>query len=115
MSLLAASLTMLHCNITYMSSIINAETISHHRMRMHGFKEERTWQPSLHLGPFSIQPKDPRSQVHPIGSGFLRRFESPTIFLKISCDGDFILPIIVGIHSYSLLVSFCIWIFVQQM
>ncbi|XP_027073374.1 bifunctional nuclease 2-like [Coffea arabica] len=76
--------------------LLISETISHHRMRMHGFKEERTWQPSLHLGPFSIQPKDPRSQVHPIGSGFLRRFESPTIFLKISCDGDFILPIIVG-------------------
>lgn len=28
--------------------------------------------------------------------GFLQRFQNPTIFLKISCDGDYVLPIVVG-------------------
>lgn len=78
------------------ATLLISETISHHRMRIHGFKEETKWQSALHLGPFSIQQKDPRFQRHSIQSGFLRRFENPTIFLKISCDGDFVLPIIVG-------------------
>lgn len=95
-----------HSFITVLSFAISAETISHHRMRIRGFKEETKWLSSLHLGAFSIQPMDPRSHLHSIGSGFLRRFENPTIFLKISCDGDFVLPIIVGIFSYSLLVAF---------
>ncbi|CAI9111010.1 OLC1v1011141C1 [Oldenlandia corymbosa var. corymbosa] len=78
--------------------LLVAEIISHHRMRVRGFKEETKWQStySLPLGPFSFQTTDPRSQVHSIGSGFLRRFQNPTMFLKISCDGDFVLPIIVG-------------------
>ncbi|PNY15133.1 bifunctional nuclease 2-like protein [Trifolium pratense] len=28
--------------------------------------------------------------------GLLQRFQNPTIFLKISCDGDYVLPIVVG-------------------
>lgn len=28
----------------------------------------------------------------------LQRFQNPTIFLKISCDGDYVLPIAVGMH-----------------
>lgn len=76
--------------------ILISETISHYRMLMHGFQEETKLQPSLQLGPFLVQPEDPRTQVSPMGSDFLRRFQSPTIFLKISCDGDFLLPIAVG-------------------
>ncbi|KAL3527263.1 hypothetical protein ACH5RR_011919 [Cinchona calisaya] len=85
--------------------VLISETISHHRMRIRGFREETEWQSSLHLGPFSIQPKDPRSQRHSIVSGFLRRFENPTIFLKISCDGDFVLPIIVGENAVEKLID----------
>lgn len=31
--------------------------------------------------------------------GFLQRFQNPTIFLKISCDGDYVLPIVVGMYA----------------
>lgn len=55
------------------------------------------WQSSSQFVPFSVQKKDPRGDVTSIGPEFLRRFQSPSIFLKISCDGDFLLPIIVGI------------------
>lgn len=54
------------------------------------------WQSSGQLVPFSVRTKEPRGDVTSIGPEFLRRFQSPTIFLKISCDGDFLLPIIVG-------------------
>lgn len=104
----------LYHKLPNMSRAISAETISHHRMRMHGFKEEIKWQSSLHLGPFSIQANEPTPQVHPVGSDFLPRFGSPTIFLKISCDGYFVLPIIVGIISHSLVIAFSGWIFMQQ-
>ncbi|XP_004512188.1 bifunctional nuclease 2 isoform X3 [Cicer arietinum] len=33
---------------------------------------------------------------HLFRQGFLQRFQNPTIFLKISCDGDYVLPIVVG-------------------
>ncbi|KAF5735905.1 putative Wound-responsive family protein [Tripterygium wilfordii] len=45
-------------------------------------------------GRWPHRPKEPR--VSAIEEDFLRRFQSPTIFLKISCDGDFLLPISVG-------------------
>ena len=44
--------------------------------------------------PFSLQKKLFISQ------SFLHRFHNPTIFLRISCDGDFLLPIVVGICKY---------------
>ena len=72
-----------------------AETIRHHRLRQ-GFQEEIKWQATAQLLPFSAQAKEYIVDVSSIGQAFLRRFQSPTIFLKISCDGDFLLPIIVG-------------------
>lgn len=64
-------------------------------MRMRGFQEPR-WHSSAHLVPFSFHTKDPIADASSLGTGFLRRFQNPTIFLKISCDGEYVLPIIVG-------------------
>ncbi|KAA8532033.1 hypothetical protein F0562_006825 [Nyssa sinensis] len=76
--------------------VLLSETIRHYRMRMLGFQEDMKWQSSTQLLPFSIQAKESRADVSSIGMAFLRRFQNPTIFLKISCDGDFVLPIVVG-------------------
>ncbi|PSS00442.1 Bifunctional nuclease [Actinidia chinensis var. chinensis] len=87
--------------------VLISETIRHHRLRQ-GFQDEIKWQATAQLLPFSAQAKEYIADVSSIGKAFLRRFQSPTIFLKISCDGDFLLPIIVGefaveklIDSYS--------------
>ncbi|KAK8965680.1 hypothetical protein KSP40_PGU017797 [Platanthera guangdongensis] len=48
----------------------------------------------LFLRPLRIQIA--QFNVHSIGHGFLQRFQSPTVFLKIACAGDLLLPIIVG-------------------
>ena len=72
-------------------------------MRKEGFQEEIRWHSSGQLVyPFGLQErKEARANTGLLGHGFLRRFHSPTIFLKVSCDGDFVLPIIVGIlESY---------------
>lgn len=78
------------------ASLLVPETMWHHRMRKQGYRENMKWQSSGQLVPFSVRTKEPRGDVTSIGPEFLRRFQSPTIFLKISCDGDFLLPIIVG-------------------
>lgn len=67
--------------------LTSAETISHYRMRTRGFQEDMKWKSSSKSFPYS----------NTVGQGFLQRFQSPTMFLKISCDGDFLLPIVVGI------------------
>lgn len=67
--------------------LTSAETISHYRMRRRGFQDDMKWKSSTKSFPYS----------NTVGQGFLQRFQSPTIFLKISCDGDFLLPIVVGI------------------
>lgn len=41
--------------------------------------------------------KESRVNSHSLGLSFFRRFRSPTVFLKVSCNGDFLLPIVVGI------------------
>ncbi|XAR73723.1 hypothetical protein NMG60_11007793 [Bertholletia excelsa] len=75
--------------------VLISETIRHYRMQMQGFQELK-WQSSTQLVPFSVHANESKTDVSSIGLAFLRRFLSPTIFLKISCDGDFLLPIIVG-------------------
>ncbi|KAK8673331.1 hypothetical protein V6N13_111675 [Hibiscus sabdariffa] len=72
------------------ASLLVTETVSHYRMLRKGFKEEIKWQSSRRQHPMS------RPKITSIGQSFLSRFPSPTIFLKISCDGDFLLPIVVG-------------------
>ncbi|XP_038721479.1 bifunctional nuclease 2-like isoform X3 [Tripterygium wilfordii] len=76
------------------ASILVPETISHYRMRKQGFGEQFKRPPYGKLSLSIVQAKEPR--VRTIEEDFLRRFQSPTIFLKISCDGDFLLPISVG-------------------
>lgn len=73
----------------------------HYKMRRHGFRQDSLWQTSRHLPPFAVRASESRVGVLPIGLGFLRQFKHPTIFLKISCDGDYLLPVIVGMHVYS--------------
>ncbi|KAG9442836.1 hypothetical protein H6P81_018690 [Aristolochia fimbriata] len=76
--------------------LLTSETAAHYHLLKRGFLEDVKWQPSTHLTPFSIQARGSSANVGPIGSGLLRRFRSPTIFLKVSCDGDMLLPILVG-------------------
>ncbi|KAI4327796.1 hypothetical protein L6164_020216 [Bauhinia variegata] len=79
------------------ASLLLSETISHYHMWKHGFQEELWWKSSLPSIPLSPQAKSPkRTDINLIRHGFLQRFQNPTIFLKISCDGDYILPIVVG-------------------
>ncbi|MCL7045080.1 hypothetical protein MKW94_012295 [Papaver nudicaule] len=69
--------------------LLFSETIRHYQLRKQGFVEETK------LSPFSTQAKyfTPNTTI---GHGFLRRFQNPTVFLKIACDGDLLLPIAVG-------------------
>lgn len=76
--------------------VLLSETIRHYRMHMQGFQEEIKWPSSTQVFPSVSQAKESRSDVDSVGPAFLRHFQSPTIFLKISCDGEFLLPIIVG-------------------
>ncbi|CAN0918905.1 Bifunctional nuclease 2 [Linum grandiflorum] len=79
------------------ASLLLPETLSHHRMRRQGFLDEMTWQSYSKLFPSSLQGRGlTRADPGTLGIEFLRRFKNPTIFLRISCDGDFLLPISVG-------------------
>ncbi|KAK1314330.1 hypothetical protein QJS10_CPA06g00671 [Acorus calamus] len=72
-----------------------AQTVMHYNMRKQGFVEETKWSSSS-------QNKGSKSDIDSIGHGF-RKFQSPTIFLKIACDGDAVLPIIVGMYKWHFL------------
>ncbi|KAL5557470.1 hypothetical protein UlMin_039706 [Ulmus minor] len=78
------------------ASLLLSETISHYRMRRRGFQDDAKWQNSGNLVPFSPKKWETRAEINSLGLGFLQRFQNPTIFLKIYCDGDFLLPIVVG-------------------
>ncbi|KAF3440362.1 hypothetical protein FNV43_RR18646 [Rhamnella rubrinervis] len=77
------------------ASLLLSETISHYSLRRRGFQEDLKWKSSGKSFPYS----------NAVGQGFLQRFQSPTIFLKISCDGDFLLPIVVGEFAIEKLVD----------
>ncbi|XP_041022833.1 bifunctional nuclease 2 isoform X2 [Juglans microcarpa x Juglans regia] len=78
------------------ASLLLSETMLHYQMRRQGFQGDKKWKAPGQLTSFSIPGKKPQIGIDLIGEGLLHRFQSPTIFLKISCDGDFLLPIIVG-------------------
>ncbi|KAF5462932.1 hypothetical protein F2P56_018895 [Juglans regia] len=78
------------------ASLLLSETMLHYQMRKQGFQGDKKWKSPGQLTSFSIPGKKPQIGIDLIGEGLLHRFQSPTIFLKISCDGDFLLPIIVG-------------------
>ncbi|XP_056169542.1 bifunctional nuclease 2 isoform X2 [Syzygium oleosum] len=82
------------------ASLLLAETVSHYRMRRRGYQVDVNSQLSRQLHPFAIKARGPS-----IDQGFLHRFQSPTIFLKIVCDGDFLLPIVVGEYAIEKLID----------
>lgn len=82
----------------FTNAAMTAETMRHYKMLMRGFQEETRWNSSSPLVPFSSHPKDRIADASSLGTGFLRRFKNPTIFLKISCDAEYVLPIIVGMY-----------------
>ena len=77
------------------------ETVRHYNLWKQGFAIDEKWNLLGHRHSFSHQAKGDNSSDSPFGHGFLRRFQSPTIFLKIACDGDLLLPIIVGMSMLS--------------
>ncbi|KAM3286513.1 bifunctional nuclease 2 isoform X1 [Capsicum chacoense] len=85
--------------------VLLSETMRHYKMRMRGFQEETRWNSSAPLVPFSSHPKDRIADASSLGTGFLRRFKNPTIFLKISCDAEYVLPIIVGEYAVEKLID----------
>ncbi|PKI74435.1 hypothetical protein CRG98_005199 [Punica granatum] len=87
------------------ASLLLAETVSHYCMLQQGYEEEVKWLIARQFHPFSMQVKGPRADSGLISQDFLRRFPNPTIFLKITCDGDFVLPIIVGEYSIEKLID----------
>ncbi|XP_062144085.1 bifunctional nuclease 2 [Alnus glutinosa] len=88
------------------ASLLLSETFLHYRMWRQGFLKERKWQSwPGQLTPFSVQGQKPRVGVDLIGEDLFHNFQSPTIFLKISCDGDFLLPIIVGDYAIQKLIE----------
>ncbi|KAA3474517.1 bifunctional nuclease 2-like isoform X2 [Gossypium australe] len=76
------------------ASLLVSETILHYRMWRHGFQQDVK-------GVFPMS----RAKITSIGQAFLSRFPSPTIFLKIPCDGEFLLPIVVGEFSVEKLIA----------
>ncbi|KAL8168377.1 hypothetical protein V2J09_009876, partial [Rumex salicifolius] len=77
------------------ASLLISETVRHYRLRERGFQEDVNWQPNDPYLPLS-QAKDISTDSSSLGLEFLHLFHSPTIFLKISCEGEFLLPIAVG-------------------
>ncbi|CAJ2646683.1 bifunctional nuclease 2 isoform X2 [Trifolium pratense] len=61
-------------------------------MWRHRFRPELQWKSTM----FSFPERSLRKDDNLIRQGLLQRFQNPTIFLKISCDGDYVLPIVVG-------------------
>ncbi|XP_042508552.1 bifunctional nuclease 2 isoform X1 [Macadamia integrifolia] len=76
--------------------IMDSEIFKHHQLRKQGFLEETEWQSYGQILPYPIHEKGSKADVSSIRHGFLHRFQSPTIFLKIACNGEWFLPIIVG-------------------
>lgn len=85
--------------------VLVSETMRHYKMRTRGFQEETRWNSSAHLVPFSLHSKDRIADASSLGTGFLSRFKNPTIFLKISCDAEYVLPIIVGEYAVEKLID----------
>lgn len=86
----------------------NAETLLHYQKRIQGYQDVMKWQPTKSLFPLLGQGKGSRNNNQTIGPELLSQFQSPTIFLKISCDcdGDYLLPIIVGIYRVTYVTIF---------
>ncbi|CAI8602553.1 unnamed protein product [Vicia faba] len=74
------------------ASLLLSETITHYGMWRHRFQDELQWK-----SPISSFPQHTsRTDSSLLRQDVLQTFQNPTIFLKISCDGDYVLPIVVG-------------------
>ncbi|KAH9610401.1 hypothetical protein KSS87_018869 [Heliosperma pusillum] len=72
------------------------ETVKHHHLRKQGFPEELKQFPGQ-FAPYSTQVRGFGNAVREsVGLSILRRFRHSTMFLKVSCEGNFLLPIVVG-------------------
>ncbi|KAG0457229.1 hypothetical protein HPP92_022055 [Vanilla planifolia] len=80
----------------FQASLLVPETIRHYNLWKKGFTEETKWHSTAHKYPFAVHRRGVNSTFDSMGHGFLRRFQSPTVFLKIACDEDLLFPIIVG-------------------
>ncbi|KMZ76330.1 hypothetical protein ZOSMA_103G00360 [Zostera marina] len=78
------------------ATLLVTETIRHYNLRKRGFVDESKWHSSGWKHPLSVSTKGSKSDITPLSHGFLRRFHSPTIFLKVACKDNLILPIVVG-------------------
>ncbi|KAI3499917.1 hypothetical protein L1887_35731 [Cichorium endivia] len=89
------------------ASVLMTETLMHYQMRIQGYQEAIKWEPTGRLLPISGQGNGLRTNIQTFGPEFLSQFRNPTIFLKISCDcdGDYLLPIIVGEYAVEKLIS----------
>ncbi|XP_008448513.1 bifunctional nuclease 2 isoform X2 [Cucumis melo] len=76
------------------ASFLVSETIYHYRMWKKRFQED-----------VNFNQRESRVNSPSLGLGFFRRFRSPTVFLKISCNGDFLLPIVVGEYAIEKLID----------
>ncbi|KAM0942236.1 putative bifunctional nuclease domain-containing protein [Dioscorea sansibarensis] len=85
--------------------LLVSETVRHYNLWKNGFVNDTRWQPPGRMYPFSTHSKGPNSDVSSIGYGFLRRYQSPTIFLKIACDEDLFLPVVVGENAIDMLMA----------
>ncbi|KAJ4841621.1 hypothetical protein Tsubulata_004915 [Turnera subulata] len=68
------------------ASLLVSETLAHYRMRKPEFQEEMRWHipgGGGRLLPFSRRRKDSMPDLSLMGHEFLRRFQGPTIFLKV--------------------------------
>lgn len=78
--------------------VVDTEILKHQQLRKQGLSgASNLWHSSDQLmTPINEAKESEVDQISLIEHGLLRRFRNPTIFLRIACDGNLLLPIIVG-------------------
>lgn len=78
--------------------VVDTELLKHQQLRKQGLSgASGLWHSSDQLTtPINEAKESEADQISLIEHGLLQRFRNPTIFLRIACDGNLLLPIIVG-------------------
>lgn len=78
--------------------VVDTELVKQQQLRKQGLSgSSNLWHSSDQLTtPINEAKESEVDQISFIEHGLLRRFQNPTIFLRIACDGNLLLPIIVG-------------------
>eukprot|EP01018_Ginkgo_biloba_P008973 Gb_36898 [translate_table: standard] len=78
--------------------VVDTELLKHQQLRRQGFSgAANIWHSSDPLIPPINEEKESEvNHISSVESSLLRRFRNPTIFLRIACEGNLLLPIIVG-------------------